>query len=165
MMTSFLLVKGLRIAMMYQGVNVEGLEAYEATSIARLDQAEKLMNAVMQKAIIPAIPLYLLTLLQSIDAGRSGDFKESALGYYYQYLLTEAFQNSGVKSDKLTELFQYSVYLAWEFHHQGKRELSELDLRAFNERFSNEWHTESPRYFRRQVFLSQAASAGSSCWR
>ncbi|MBK7492701.1 MAG: hypothetical protein IPI17_12520 [Nitrosomonas sp.] len=29
MMTSFLLVKGLRIAMMYQGVNVEGLEAYE----------------------------------------------------------------------------------------------------------------------------------------
>jgi len=27
-MTSFLLVKGLRIAMMYQGVNVEGLEAY-----------------------------------------------------------------------------------------------------------------------------------------
>jgi len=28
MMTSFLLVKGLRIAMMYQGVNVEGFEAY-----------------------------------------------------------------------------------------------------------------------------------------
>ncbi|MBP7113394.1 MAG: hypothetical protein KBA82_10570, partial [Nitrosomonas sp.] len=32
MMTSFLLVKGLRIAMMYQGVNVEGLEAYRVVS-------------------------------------------------------------------------------------------------------------------------------------
>ncbi|MEI2658352.1 MAG: hypothetical protein V9G16_14820 [Nitrosomonas sp.] len=31
MMTSFLLVKGLRIAMMYQGVNVEGLEAYASS--------------------------------------------------------------------------------------------------------------------------------------
>lgn len=113
----------------------------EAGAIARLDQAEKLMNAVMQKAVIPAIPLYLLTLLQSMDAGRSGDFKESALGYYYQYLLTEAFQSSGVKSDKLTELFQYSAYLAWEFHHQSKRELGESDLRAFNERFTKEWHT------------------------
>jgi hypothetical protein len=113
----------------------------EAASIARLDQAEKLMNTVMQKTVIPAIPLYLLTLLQSIDAGRSGDFKESALGYYYQYLLTEAFQNSGVKSDKLTEMFQYSAHLAWEFHHQNKRELSEADLRAFNDRFSKEWHT------------------------
>jgi hypothetical protein len=29
-MTSFLLVKGLRIAMTYQGFNVEGLEAYIA---------------------------------------------------------------------------------------------------------------------------------------
>ncbi|MEI2657167.1 MAG: hypothetical protein V9G16_08490 [Nitrosomonas sp.] len=33
MMTSFLLVKGLRIAMMYQGVNVEGLEAYDEPGI------------------------------------------------------------------------------------------------------------------------------------
>ena len=113
----------------------------EASSIARLDQAEKLMNAVMQKAVIPAIPLYLLTLLQSMDAGRSGDFKESALGYYYQYLLTEAFQNSGVKPDKLTEVFQYAAYLAWEYHHQGKRELSESELRSFNDHFSKEWHT------------------------
>ena len=29
MMTSSLLIKGLRIAMMYHGVNVEGLEAYQ----------------------------------------------------------------------------------------------------------------------------------------
>lgn len=113
----------------------------ETAFVGRLDQAEKLMNAVMQKMVIPAIPFYLLTLLQSIDAGRSGDFKDSALGYYYQYLLTEAFQNYGVKSDKLTEHFQYAAYLAWEFHLQKKRELTELDLRAFNARFSSEWVT------------------------
>ena len=113
----------------------------EANVIARIDQAEKLMNVVMQKTVIPAIPLYLLTLLQSMDAGRGGDFKESALGHYYQYLLTVAFQNSGVKPDKLTEHFQYAAYLAWEFHQQGKRELTESDLRKFNERFSEKWHT------------------------
>lgn len=111
------------------------------TLIARRDQAEKLMNSVMQKGIIPATPLFLLTLLQSMDAGRSGDFKESALGYYYQYLLTEAFQNSGVKPDKLTEYFQYAAYLAWEFHKQQKTELSEIELREFNQRFSKQWHT------------------------
>lgn len=113
----------------------------EATFMARRDQAEKLMNAVMNKSVIPATPLYLLTLLQSIDAGRSGDFKESALGYYYQFLLTEAFQNSGVKPAKLTEVFQYSSHLAWEYHLQDKRELSESELRDFNTRFSKEWHT------------------------
>ena len=113
----------------------------EATLIARRDQAEKLVNAVMQKAVIPSIPLYLLTLLQSMDAGRSGDFKESALGHYYHFLLTEAFQNSGVKPDKLTEFFQYSACLAWEFHSQGRPELSKAELSDFNTRFSKEWHT------------------------
>lgn len=113
----------------------------EATFIARCDDAERKMNAVMKKTVIPSIPLYLLTLLQSVEAGRSGDFKESALGYYYEYLLTEAFQQSGVKPEMLTEYFQYSAYLAWEYHLQGKRELSEVELRGFNARFSKDWHT------------------------
>ena len=113
----------------------------EATLIARKDQAEKLMQFVMQKSLIPAVPLYLLTLLQSLEAGRSGDFKESALGHYYQYLLTEAFQNSGVKPEKLTEFFQYSAHLAWEFHLQDKRELSKVELREFNARFTKKWHS------------------------
>jgi len=115
--------------------------ADEANFISICDQAERLMDAVMTKAVIPPIPLYLLTLLQSMEAGRSGDFKESALGYYYQYLLTEAFHNSGVKPNKLTEVFQYAAHLAAEFHFQGKRELSSTELREFNARFSKEWHT------------------------
>lgn len=113
----------------------------EASFLARCDQAERLMNAVMTRSVIPSIPLYLLTLLQSIDSGRSGDFKDSALGYYYQYLLTEAFQQNGVRSNKLTELFQYCGHLAWYFHAQGKQELSEINLREFNAQFSKVWHT------------------------
>jgi len=35
MMTSFILVKSLRIAMMYQGVNVKGLEAYQRLTHVR----------------------------------------------------------------------------------------------------------------------------------
>jgi len=113
----------------------------EAEFIARCDQAERLMNAVMTKTVIPSVPLYLLTLLQSIEAGRSGDFKESALGHYYHYLLTEALRNSGVKNDRLTEVFQYTAQLAAEFHYQQKSELSESELLDFNTRFSAKWHT------------------------
>lgn len=113
----------------------------EATFIAQCDQAERLMDVVMAKTVVPSHPLYLLTLLQSMAAGRSGDFKESALGYYYQYLLTEAFQLSGVKPDELTEIFQYSAHLAWEFHLQKKSELTNDELREFNDRFSKHWVT------------------------
>ena len=113
----------------------------EARFIAQCDQAERLMDVVMAKTVVPSHPLYLLTLLQSMEAGRSGDFKESALGYYYQYLLTEAFQLSGVKPNKLTEIFQYSAHLAWEFHLHKKSELTKEELREFNDRFSKHWVT------------------------
>ncbi len=113
----------------------------EGNFIAKCDQAERMVDAIMTKTVIPKLPLYLLTLLQSMEAGRSGDFKDSALGYYYQYLLTQAFQDSGVKANQLTELFQYTAHLAAEFHFQQKRELSEAELRDFNTRFSKKWHT------------------------
>lgn len=113
----------------------------EATFIAQCDQAERLMDVVMAKTVVPSHPLYLVTLLQSMETGRSGDFKESALGYYYQYLLTEAFQLSGVKPEKLTEIFQYAAHLAWEFHLHRKSELTKDELREFNDRFSKHWVT------------------------
>lgn len=113
----------------------------QGTLIARCDQAERQINAVMGSPAVPSLPIYLLTLLQTIDAGRTGDFKESALGYYYQYLLTEAFQASGVPPKKLTELFHYSNHLAWEYHVKNKDGMSELELRDFNSRFSKQWHT------------------------
>lgn len=113
----------------------------DADFIAICDQAERVMDEIMSKTVIPPLPLYLLTLLQSLEAGRSGDFKASSLGYYYQYLLTEAFHLSGVKPDKLTEVFKYATQLAAEFHLRDKRELSMTELREFNTKFSQIWHT------------------------
>lgn len=108
----------------------------DAAFVARWDQAERLIDSVLQRNVVPAVPLFLLTLLQGIDAGRSGDFKESALGFYYQYLLTEGFQNAGVRADKLTEVFEFSTRLAWRFHTLQATELNEHELRAFNDEFS-----------------------------
>jgi hypothetical protein len=113
----------------------------EGSFIARCDQAERIMDAAMKKAIMPSLPLYLLTLLQSFEAGRAGDFKDTALGYYYQYLITQAFQSCNVKPDKFTELFQYVSHLAWAYHLEAKGELSDGDLRDFNREFSKKWHT------------------------
>lgn len=109
--------------------------------VALCDNAERLMEVAMTKTVIPPLPLYLLTLLQSIEAGRDGEFQESGLGEYYQYLLTECFLFSGVKKEHLKEHFSYVTQLAAEFHIIGASSLSELQLRRFNEKFSIKWDT------------------------
>lgn len=113
----------------------------EAQLIAMCDNAERLMETAMTKTVIPSLPLYLLTLLQSIEAGRAGEFQESALGDYYHYLLTEAFLCSGVKKEHLKELFHYATQLSAEFYIINENSLSERQLRRFNEKFSKKWDT------------------------
>lgn len=113
----------------------------EAAMIDKIDQAEKLMDTVMVKNIIPSIPLYLLILLQSIEAGRSGEFHSSALGHYYDYLLTDGFLAAGIPQQKLKEFFDYCTELAWFFHDNKQQELNRDRLAEFNEWFSEEFHT------------------------
>ena len=119
----------------------ESLSLDEGKYLARCDQAERLTNTVMTKNVIPSIPLHLLTLLQSLDADRSSEFKDSALGYYYQFLLTGAFQQAGVHADMLTEIFQYASHLAWQFHKKEQSILSFESIFEFNKIFSEQWHT------------------------
>ena len=108
----------------------------EGELIGKWDEAEKLVEAVLHRNIIPSAPLFLLTLLLSVGAGRSGDFKESALGFYYQYLITEGFTSAGVPISKLSEPFEFSTQLAWFFHGKKTHELTESNLREFNDFYS-----------------------------
>lgn len=107
--------------------------------INECDKAERLIAAVMQKSLIPSAPLYLLTLLQSASAGKSAALKESSLGYYYEFLMTEALLNAGVNRSKLTEHHQYASCLAWEVSTKAMRRLNKADLRGFNQRFAHEY--------------------------
>lgn len=119
------------------------LEVTKAEFIGQCDKAERLMDTVMTKMIIPPAPLYLLTLLQSLNAGMSSDFQNTSLSEYYRFLLATAFQHVGVPPEQLSEYFHYSTQLAWFFHTHtnGKTELSEDELKKFNNKFSDEWHT------------------------
>jgi hypothetical protein len=93
----------------------------------------------MHKSLIPSAPLYLLTLLQSVSAGKSADLKESSLGHYYEFLLTEALLSVGVGRSKLTEHYQYATYLAWEFSTKAQKRLTKNQLGDFNRRFCSEY--------------------------
>jgi hypothetical protein len=109
----------------------------EGTMLARCDQAERLLDAVMARNIVPALPLYLLTLLQSIDAGASGGFEESGLGEYYEFLIREGFKAAAIPKREWGKVIEYCSHLAWQMHATEHKELSLDELRVFNVRYSD----------------------------
>jgi len=120
-------------------VALSGRSLGSAELISECDKAERLIAAAMHKSLIPSAPLYLLILLQSVTVGKSADLKESSLGHYYEFLMTEALLKAGVHHTKLTEHYQYATYLAWEFSTKVVRRLTKAELKDFNQRFSFEY--------------------------
>lgn len=112
----------------------------EETMLSKRDQAERLLDAILARNIVPSLPLYLLTLLQSIDAGASSGFEESGLGEYYDFLVKEGLRTAGVQKQHWGSMIEYSSHLAWQLHATEHKEMTTDDLRAFNDRFSKEQH-------------------------
>lgn len=112
----------------------------EDALLARCDQAERLLDAILARNIVPSLPLYLLTLLQSYDAGSSSGFEESGLGEYYDFLVKEGLRTAGVAKQNWGSVIEYCSHLAWQLHATEHKEISLDDLRAFNERFCKLQH-------------------------
>lgn len=113
----------------------------EAAFLRKIDKAEKNIGIIISKNLIPPAPLYLLTLMQSMEAGHGNELNESSLGEYYSFLITQSLLGNGVRKEQLTEFREYLCQLSWFMHYQGLEQLSLDDLRVFNSDFSTKKHT------------------------
>lgn len=113
----------------------------EAELVVRCDESERVVNHVMTRKVIPALPLYLVTLLQSLTVHRGPELIDSSLGHYYHYLISEAFRGANAPLDKFNELFDYCAHLAWRLHNADGEDLSEASMRQFTKEYTHEWTT------------------------
>lgn len=106
--------------------------------LQRSDRAERMLDAVMAKNIVPSLPLYLLTLLQSLDSGVSGSFDDSGLGEYYHFLFDAGLEAAHVPKNQWNHFLEYCSHLAWQLHATDNKELTGEELRLFNDRYSKD---------------------------
>lgn len=111
-----------------------------ADVVATIDRTEKTLNSLIGRNLVPRVPIYLLTLLQSLELGLSSELQNGAYGECYRFLITGALGRAGVKPVELQEYIQFCSYLSWEFCHAKVRELDETKLSTFNDWFSKEYH-------------------------
>ena len=105
--------------------------------VGELDKTEKILSAVVGKNLVPRAPIYLLTILQSLELTTPGDIQNSVLGYYYQYLITSSLGRVNVRVDELEEIYNYCANLAWFYHQNGNKEINIQALKGFNKSYSD----------------------------
>ena len=72
--------------------NVLGQEEYieETELIRRTDRAQQIVNIIIGKNYVPPFPIFLVTILQTIEANNPHNLRYSSYGYYYDVLITQA---------------------------------------------------------------------------
>ncbi len=117
-----------------------GGEYEDSASWSRtIDKLEKDLTIAVGRQFVPAVPIYLLTLLQSIESGRTADLQNSAFGHYYQFLVTSSLQDVGIEREQWSEVMNYCANLAWFLHNSGSRQFTEKEFEGFNNAFSKEF--------------------------
>lgn len=129
-----------RFELVCKWAEIGGKEDESSTNwMATIDKWEKDLTTAVGRQFVPAVPIFLLTLLQSIESGRVADLQNSAFGHYYQFLVTSALQNIGIEREQWGEVINYCANLAWFMHYSGEKNISEKTLENFNSTFSDEF--------------------------
>ena len=114
-----------------------------ADVVAALDHTEKALSALVGRNLVPRVPIYLLTLLQSLELGQSAEFHNSAYGDCYRFLIIGSLARAGVKAVELKEYIEFCTYLSWEYCRLKTRDLEESKLTVLNDWFSNKFYRRS----------------------
>jgi Calcineurin-like phosphoesterase len=98
--------------------------------------AEKLVDTVLGRRLIPALPLFILTILQTREAtiplNTSG-----AYGQYYEFLINQALTKKRL-SKSASIIYTYLSRIAYDLFDSHKATASDTELRSINERYFRE---------------------------
>lgn len=110
----------------------------EAELIRSNDKAQKIVNTIIGKNYVPSYPIFLLTILQTIEMGNPHDLRESSYGYYYQFLITQSLSRINIKNDEIDAYNNFIVRLAYLFFEKDIQEISREDFIEFHNWFCYE---------------------------
>lgn len=110
---------------------------------AKVHSAEKTLNSIIGKNLVPRVPIYILILLQSIDKNQQDILTNSHIGSYYGYMIDKNLFDAGILPSKFVEIKGYLSELAWFYKHTETKECALDTLVHFNNQYTTIQNTVS----------------------
>lgn len=105
----------------------------EATDLYKKnDHARSIIDNVMGKNLVPAYPIFILTILQSIELGNPHNLKTSSQGYYYDYLIIQSLGRLKKGNDEIDAFYNYVTELAYRLYTENISSLSDEEMRLYH---------------------------------
>ena len=121
--------------------NILGVEhsISEEERIKKLQYCETVINTVTGINFVPSYPLFLLTILQSIELGNPTDLSASTFGHYYQFLIQKSFKNILNSQREITEYENYLSELSYYLYDNSLREFDTHEFGTFHTLYNSHY--------------------------
>ncbi|MBU0632942.1 hypothetical protein KKA17_09865, partial [bacterium] len=102
-------------------------------------EKSKSINTTIGYNIVPAYPIYILTLLQALEANDSHMLEKSSYGHYYHFLIMQYLNaDKLMKISDINTIMKYTSTLAFECLKNKKYTFTYQDLLAFDKVYCQE---------------------------
>lgn len=83
------------------------------------DEIKSRLDAIIRKNIVPAKPIYILMLLQMLEAYSQQNLELSSYGHCYQQLVYQAFDHANIPKKEVDKYINVLTEFAWALHKDG----------------------------------------------
>ena len=130
---------------------IEFCEIENANYCAQDDLAEYLQNTFV-RGIIPYTPFYILTILAARENSAPLRGELTSKAHCYQALIYISLQNAGISEGEIGAFLNIFGNVAFHFHLEGIRSMSEPDLDQLLEAYANDYNMPfEARYFKKRI--------------
>lgn len=102
-------------------------------------QRARAINALLGQSFIPSRPIFLLTLMQSMEMGAETTIRGSSLGEYYEYLIRHALLGAGVEAQDLDAVLNYLTEMGYCLIDRQYSHLDSASVAAFDANFAKRY--------------------------
>ncbi|NVI97802.1 metallophosphoesterase [Myxococcus sp. AM009] len=118
-------------------------EVSEETIANQVRRAESIISTVLGQSLIPAYPLFLLVLLQQIEAETPLATTSASYGYFYEVLITRSLSETN-RSIDLDTKYTYLADLAFHMHSTNERLLTYGEAQRLHSDYCNRYRLNIP---------------------
>jgi hypothetical protein len=106
-------------------------EISEETLYKETDEIKVRLDSLVRRNVIPAKPIFLLSLLQMLEAYTPQKLDLTSYGHCYQYLVYQSLEKSNIKPAEIDKYLNVLTELAWEQYKNSGNALNEEQVNDF----------------------------------
>lgn len=95
------------------------------------------VSNLLGEQLIPSFPVFILTIMQSLDNPVTFDVAPTSYAYCYHSLIHIGIARQGVDKSRIGSVFNYLTELSFELFESKKEELSKVDLEQFYSNYTS----------------------------